>query len=299
MTIRNLEIFVAVCENMNMSAAAAKLFVSQSAVSQSIRDLETHFNLRLFERNSNKLYLTPPGKELLKYAEQLLEYYEHMETGMRIEYGKPHVRIGTIMPYMMVDMVADYLAEGNDTDISMHVYDHDRIISLLRSADLDLAITDSRIEQSDLDTYLLMSNEMSFMCCSNTRLHPSLQENPAVITLQDFASIPLVVAEPSRIMYDKLFMELQHKGIHYVIRGTFLDYPSLERAVINDLGVAIHHNPKAFHSGNCKSFQVEGIRLHRKLYLICHKSRSGSPRIQHLIDFIMNNVGERYRNLDL
>ena len=91
MTIRNLEIFVAVCENMNMSAAAAKLFVSQSAVSQSIRDLETHFNLRLFERNSNKLYLTPPGKELLKYAEQLLEYYEHMETGMRIEYGKPHV----------------------------------------------------------------------------------------------------------------------------------------------------------------------------------------------------------------
>lgn len=51
MTIRNLEIFVAVCENMNMSAAAAKLFVSQSAVSQSIRDLETHFNLRLFERN--------------------------------------------------------------------------------------------------------------------------------------------------------------------------------------------------------------------------------------------------------
>ena len=55
MTLRHYRIFVAVCDTMNMTAAAETLFMSQSAVSQAIAELEKHYGVRLFERLSRKL----------------------------------------------------------------------------------------------------------------------------------------------------------------------------------------------------------------------------------------------------
>lgn len=52
MTLRHFKIFIAVCDTMNMTAAAKLLFMSQSAVSQAIAELEKYYELKLFERLS-------------------------------------------------------------------------------------------------------------------------------------------------------------------------------------------------------------------------------------------------------
>lgn len=61
MTIRHLNIFVAVADYGSMSAAATHLYLSQPTVSQAIRELEKHYNGLLFERLGKKLYLTERG----------------------------------------------------------------------------------------------------------------------------------------------------------------------------------------------------------------------------------------------
>lgn len=61
MTIRHLNIFVAVADYGSMSAAATHLYLSQPTVSQAIRELEKHYNVLLFERLGKKLYLTERG----------------------------------------------------------------------------------------------------------------------------------------------------------------------------------------------------------------------------------------------
>ena len=55
MTIRHLNIFVAVADYGSMSAAATHLYLSQPTVSQAIRELEKHYNVLLFERLGKKL----------------------------------------------------------------------------------------------------------------------------------------------------------------------------------------------------------------------------------------------------
>lgn len=55
-TIRNLEIFAAVCKYMSMSKAAENLMVSQSSVSQAISTLEKEFHVILFERLNHISY---------------------------------------------------------------------------------------------------------------------------------------------------------------------------------------------------------------------------------------------------
>ena len=61
MTIRHLKIFIAVAETGKMSLAAQKLYLTQPTVSQAIRELEEHYETRLFERLSKRLYITEPA----------------------------------------------------------------------------------------------------------------------------------------------------------------------------------------------------------------------------------------------
>ena len=74
MTIRSLKIFVEVAESGKISDTARKLYITQASVSQCISEIEKEYNIRLFERLSKKLYLTPSGKQLLEYGRQLLAY---------------------------------------------------------------------------------------------------------------------------------------------------------------------------------------------------------------------------------
>lgn len=74
MTLRHIRIFWEVCQQGNsITRAAHSLYMTQPAVSQAIRELEEHYGLRLFERYSRRLYITPAGQRLYQHAGQLLQ----------------------------------------------------------------------------------------------------------------------------------------------------------------------------------------------------------------------------------
>ena len=73
-TLRQLEIFVAVCRLENVSKAADLLCLSQSATSTSLGELEKQFSIKLFDRIGKSLCINDAGKRLLPQAiEQLIE----------------------------------------------------------------------------------------------------------------------------------------------------------------------------------------------------------------------------------
>ena len=86
MTIRHLRIFITVAECKKMNLAAKKLYISQPTVSQSIRELEEHYGVKLFERLSKKLFITDAGKYLLFRAKNLVEQYDALEMSMKENY---------------------------------------------------------------------------------------------------------------------------------------------------------------------------------------------------------------------
>ncbi len=87
MTLRHLKIFLEVCRCGGMSAAAEKLGLAQPAVSLAVRELEESCGVRLFDRISHKLYLTEDGRELLKYARQIVSLCDEMEDRVRSRSG--------------------------------------------------------------------------------------------------------------------------------------------------------------------------------------------------------------------
>ena len=72
MELRQLKYFVKVAETLNFSEAAKSLFVTQSTLSQQIKQLEQDLDSQLLTRSSHSVSLTEAGEELLPYARKVL-----------------------------------------------------------------------------------------------------------------------------------------------------------------------------------------------------------------------------------
>src|SRR3984957_4908700 len=82
MEIRELRAFIAVADEGSFSAAARKLHVSQSALSQTIRLLERQLGVRLLERHSAGVTVTDAGGLLLREARALLAQHDRVLAGV-------------------------------------------------------------------------------------------------------------------------------------------------------------------------------------------------------------------------
>lgn len=73
MTLQQLIYIVKIAETKSLNKAAAELFVSQPALSSTLKDLEDEIHLVLFIRNNRGIIITSEGEEFLKYARQMVE----------------------------------------------------------------------------------------------------------------------------------------------------------------------------------------------------------------------------------
>jgi DNA-binding transcriptional LysR family regulator len=99
--LKSLEIFVSVADTGNMTAAAARLHVTQSAISQQIKMLETNLGAPLFYRDARPLRLTPAGLLLRNRASALLIDARQMQSEVRrAADGHPsHIRIALLSTF--------------------------------------------------------------------------------------------------------------------------------------------------------------------------------------------------------
>lgn len=79
MTILQLKYVLAIAGSASMREAATKLFVSQPALSSTIRELEEELGIRIFDRNNKGISLTEEGSDFLPYAKQAVSQYELIE----------------------------------------------------------------------------------------------------------------------------------------------------------------------------------------------------------------------------
>jgi DNA-binding transcriptional LysR family regulator len=89
MELRHLRYFLGVAEARSFSRAAARLNVTQPALSRQIRDLERELGIRLFDRTGRQVRLTPQGEDLLSRSRNALAEVEAIRDRARSRKGGP------------------------------------------------------------------------------------------------------------------------------------------------------------------------------------------------------------------
>ena len=290
MTLRHLQVFVEVCNQGTMSAAAKKLYITQSAISQIIKDLEGHYGVILFRRVSHKLYLTEAGNKLYSHAIKMVQYNELIESTMADTRTTSTLRIGSISAFIMIDLVAEYKKRHPELSVSMIHQTRSVLDMLLYSSQLDVAIVSGLFNLSNYDFYPLTTFDIIFACNKNTALSPLLQGDLPEISVEELSRFPLFICkanEDVEPMLNSVFLEY---NIHYNVVGTFINYSGLTRVAIEDLGIVlINYTNFEMSKKYLKQVKVRGTSISSRVSLVCSKSNSENPEIRSFIEFATSN----------
>ena len=96
MELRQLRYFIAAAEEGNISRAAQKIFLTQSALSRQIKALEEEIGQCLLERQAHSIRLTPAGETLLHAARELLQHADAVLEKVRAAGRELRLRVGDI-----------------------------------------------------------------------------------------------------------------------------------------------------------------------------------------------------------
>jgi len=148
MELRHLRYFVTIAEELNISRAAARLRISQPAVSRQLRDLEEELAVELFRREKSGLKLTPAGETFLAHARDLLrrsgDAIKQMESfGKR---AKEIVKAGYIAPVLasiLTPALRRFSQQHSDTEVELREMPPGEQLKALREGGIDLALIGS------------------------------------------------------------------------------------------------------------------------------------------------------------
>ena len=155
MADRRLQVFHTVARLLSFTKAAETLHMTQPAVTFQVRQLEEHFNTRLFDRTHNRISLTDAGKQVFRVAAKIFEYYEEMEDAVRQVTGEISgaLIIGastTIAEYMLPAMLGDFKLKYPDVNVHLKVSNTDGIVGMVENNDIDLGVVEAPVSNKNL-----------------------------------------------------------------------------------------------------------------------------------------------------
>jgi DNA-binding transcriptional LysR family regulator len=193
MADRRLQVFYTVARQLSFTKAAEQLFMTQPAVTFQIKQLEEHYNARLFERSHGRIALTPAGRLVMEYAERILGLSEELETRVGeltgavsgpLLLGASTTIAEVILPQVLGEFkarhpqVQAYMTVGNSETIEHRVADHT----------LDLGLIESPSHLPGLHTEICCEDELVMICAPSHRLARQRSVTPEQIAAEPYVS---------------------------------------------------------------------------------------------------------------
>ena len=203
-------VFKEVAEVGNITAAAQALYISQSAVSQSIKQLERDLQTRLFARNSRGVTLTAEGQMLYEYVRSAMGL---LETGEEKLSQTRELQMGQLTIGASDTVTSQFLLPYLDTFHKQHPAIHIQIVSgrshkvlgLLRSGKVDIAFASTPADDAGLRIYPCFDTHAIFVAGAE---YPC--DFRHVYTLEEIAAFPLILLErkaSSRLYLERFFLQ--------------------------------------------------------------------------------------------
>lgn len=165
MADRRLQVFHTVARLLSFTKAAETLHMTQPAVTFQVRQLEEHFNTRLFDRTHNRISLTEAGRRVFEYSDRIFDLYNDMENAVREMTGDISgvVMIGastTIAEYMLPALLGDFRNKYPDVNVQLRVSNTDGIVSMVENNIIDLGVVEAPVTNKNLVVEICRMDEL-------------------------------------------------------------------------------------------------------------------------------------------
>ncbi len=213
MADRRLQVFHTVARLLSFTKAAEHLHMTQPAVTFQVRQLEEHFNTRLFDRTHNRISLTEAGERVFLYADRIFTLYGEMENSVRELTGEVSgvLLLGastTIAEYMLPALLGDFKAKYPDVNIRLQVANTDHIVSMVENNTIDLGVVEAPVSNKNL---VVENCRMDKMVLIVPKVHELAKEKS--ITMDRILDYPYICREEGSGTREVMLEHLSAGGI--------------------------------------------------------------------------------------
>jgi LysR family transcriptional regulator, transcriptional activator of the cysJI operon len=269
-----LQVFYAVARRLSFTKAGEELFITQPAVTKHIHELEIHFKQKLFERNGNKITLTPAGAALLKHTESLFAVYRNIELDLndiaKLHRGK--LRLGastTVAQYVIPPVLAAFQQKYNTIKVHLKGGNTEEIERGLLKGEIDLGLIEGHTKNKAIHYTAFSKDEIVLVAAIH---YPGLKNNS--IRPEDLKKIPLLLREPGSGTLEVVALALKKMGIKMSALNIEMHLNSSESIKSYLLHsscmafISIHAVLKELEHHECRIIDVKGLAIERPFYFI-------------------------------
>lgn len=287
----NLElykVFYVVAQELSFSNAAKKLYISQSAVSQSIRQLENKLAIPLFNRSTKRVTLTPDGLALLAHIEPAINMIHqgelHLQESKSLNRGQLHIAASdTICRYYLLEFFKAYHDAYPGVDIKVTNRTSIQCVELLNKGNVDFIVTNLPNTHISTDMTITPTKQFKDVFIAN----PRRMDLSKSYNFKDLTKHPMLMLTKNTTTSEFLYHLFDECHIPLI--------PSIELGSIDllvdmtriNLGISFVPDFCVEHSDDLQIIQVEATIPPRQIGLITHNKRPLSEAGKKFVELLL------------
>ncbi|NIA23026.1 MAG: LysR family transcriptional regulator [Proteobacteria bacterium] len=241
LSLRHIIIFNSVAETLNMCKSAEYMFITQSAVSQAISNIESKFSVRLFLRQNRKLYLTKEGRELYKYTKKATDILNdaqlYLENIKNLETDKISIGVSTtIGNYIFSQIMADFKKECLNVEMDLFIGSSMDVISRLKSSQIEMGLIEWLPLKTNKSIKIkkIIEDKLIFVCSPQHKF-----AHRKYVNLDEIKGESFIMMDKNSITRQRLNIKLKKIGIEPIVSYEFNNFEAIKNAVSCNLGISI------------------------------------------------------------
>lgn len=271
MELRQLKAFIAIAESGTFTAGAARVHVTQAAISMQLKQLETEVGAQLFIRAPRRVILTEAGEALLERAHAILREHDAALAEISALAGAEHgrLRVGSASAMVAANPLPRILKELRRlhprAEVSISSGTSEALVRQILAGKLDVAFVSLPVETRGIQTEVLSRDELVAIASPRHKL-----AKQRVVTAAALAKEKLILGERggnTRRLIDGFFAEA---GVHPTITMELSRLAAIKGMVEAEMGIGIvpsHSTRDEVKSGELVAWWIEGARINWELGL--------------------------------
>ncbi len=293
-----LKVFYSVAKHLSFTQASKELYISQPAITKHIRELESLYGVRLFDRLGNKISLTDAGKLMLEHCEQILAAYRRLEYDMNLLKNEwtGDLRLGastTISQYVLPPILARFTEKYPKVNVTLMDTNSRNIEQALQNYDIDLGLVEGVFRLPSLKYEPFLHDELVPVVGIQSKLAQKDE-----IGLDELQQLPLVLRERGsgtldaiEMAFDEVGLKLSSMNVRLYLGGTESIKSFLRCS--DSLGiVSLQAVAPELQRGDFKIIDIKGMQIKRHFCFV-HLQGQEEPSSINFMRFVYQYLKER------
>lgn len=289
MTLRHFRIFKAVAETGSFTKAAESLYITQSAVSHAIRELEERAGTALFDRLSKSISITESGRLLLEEVTPILASCDVLDSRINCLEKQAPVHIVssiTIAAFYLPAILKQFGELWPGLPVTVEVVPAATAVEVLRNGEADFALIEGAAPQGPFICEAFDSYKMYILCCPGYL--PGYPDEEC-LSLERFCAKRLLLREKGSAIRDTLDSALYLAGYTAYPVWTSVNSTALIEAAKAGLGLTVLPDilvGKELEERSLITVRTSGLQLKNDLLVIRHKEKYMTEPLRSLLRLI-------------